>query len=174
MRITPSGTQIQAVPMPVCKLLILSETREMWKCRAQPKGCGVPAEQHPPGSPAHVPAADSPGSHRTLLLLPKICPVFCVDPRGAKHHVLGTGCCVGAVPGAGSIFPARGDPEEGELCLPKVGHAVNSSDVVGRAKNTVRAEPSLQLPEVRLGPHRVTPRAADARLGEEQGMERPL
>lgn len=113
---------------------------------------------------------------------PKSAPGFCADPQGAKHHVLGTGCPGGAVPGAGSIFPARGDPAGRELCLPKVGHAVNSSDVVGRAKNTGGAEcfpGSCEGPRPRrvgLWPSQghQGPRAAGARLGKEQVMEKPL
>lgn len=111
---------------------------------------------------------------------PQNLPWVLCHPWGAKHHVLGTGCSGGAVPGAGSIFPARGDPEGRELCLPKVGHAVNSSDVVGRAKNTSGAESfpgSCQGPRppwVRLWPPEGHQGPAGARLDEEQVMERPL
>lgn len=85
---------------------------------------------------------------------------------------------------------ARGDSVGRELCLPKVGHTVNSSNIVGRAKNTNGAEhfpSSCQGPWPRwlglwpaeghqgcCGQQRVTrslTRAAGARLHEEQGME---
>lgn len=88
---------------------------------------------------------------------------------------------------------ARGDSVGRELCLPKVGHTVNSSNIVGRAKNTNGAEhfpSSCQGPWPRwlglwpaeghqgcCGQQRVTrslTRAAGARLHEEQGMEKPL
>lgn len=63
--------------------------------------------------------------------------------REAKHHVPGPRCPGGAVPGATGILPSTwpsGDPAGRALCLAKLGHAVKSSDVADRAKNTGRAK----------------------------------